>query len=214
MQHLEYTDPWDLFLRMLGIHTFREIVMRAVVAKLVSVVLLALFPTSTRAASDQAGSAFDFTFEAIDGKPMPLSAFTGKVLLVVNTASFCGYTRQYEGLQKLWQDYEAKGLVVIGVPSNDFGEQEPKSDGEIKEFCQGAFGVTFPLTSKCAVKGKDAHPFYACASEAMGGKSTPGWNFHKYLVGRDGKLRAAFPSQVTPDHADLVGAIERALAAK
>jgi glutathione peroxidase len=188
--------------------------MRALFAKLASVVLLAVFPSSVRAAPDQTGSAFDFSFEAIDGKPMPLSQYKGKALLVVNTASFCGFTRQYEGLQALWQKYQEQGLVVIGVPSNDFGEQEPNGESEIKEFCQGAFGVTFPLTSKCVVKGDGAHPFYQWARDAMGGNSAPGWNFHKYLVGRDGKLVAAFPSQVTPDHADLIGAIERELAAK
>lgn len=186
--------------------------MRSLVTKIVSFLLLATLPSSIAAAPDQSGRAFDFTFDGIDGKPLALSAYEGKALLVVNTASFCGFTKQYEGLQKLWQDYEAKGLVVVGVPSNDFGEQEPKSDGEIKEFCKGAFGVTFPLAAKTVVKGERAHPFYAWAREAMGGKSTPGWNFHKYLVGRDGRLVAAFPSQVTPDHADLVGAVERELA--
>ena len=187
--------------------------MRAAIAKFVSLALLAVLPTVVRAGPEQAGSAFDFTFDGIDGKPLALGAFKGKALLVVNTASFCGYTKQYEGLQALWRTYEVKGLVVVGVPSNDFGGQEPKSEGEIANFCKGAFGVTFPLTSKSVVSGEAAHPFYAWARDAMGGKSTPGWNFHKYLVARDGRLAAAFPSQVPPDHADLVGAIERELAA-
>lgn len=186
--------------------------MRTAVAKLISLLMMSIFPTVIAAASDQSGSAFSFSFDGIDGKPMPLSAYQGKVLLVVNTASFCGFTQQYEGLQALSQKYEGQGLVVIGVPSNDFGQQEPKSEGEIANFCKGAFGVTFPLTAKTVVIGEAAHAFYKWAKEALGGKGTPGWNFHKYLVGRSGRLVAAFPSQVPPDHGDIVAAIERELA--
>lgn len=186
--------------------------MRSALVKIVSAVLLATQPSMVCAETGQAGRAFDFTFEGIDGKPLPLADFKGKAVLVVNTASFCGYTKQYEGLQALWQTYEGAGLVVVGVPSNDFGGQEPKAEGEIAEFCKGAFGVTFPLTAKTIVKGDAAHPFYRWAFEAMGGQA-PGWNFHKYLIARDGRLVAAFPSQVPPDHADLVAAVERELAA-
>src|SRR5262245_32503718 len=105
-------------------------------------------------------SAFDYEFEAIEGGNLPLSKWRGKVLRVVNTASFCGFTPQYEGLQTLWQRYEKRGLVVVGVPSNDFGAQEPKTEAEIAGFCQGAFGITFPLTTKQVVSGAQAHPFY------------------------------------------------------
>lgn len=169
-------------------------------------------PAETHAAGPQAGSASAFTFEAIDGTPLPLAKFAGRVLLVVNTASFCGYTRQYEGLQKLFERYEAKGLVVIGVPSNDFGAQEPKAEKDIADFCQGAFGVTFPLTAKQVVKGKDAHPFYAWAKGVLGGDAAPRWNFHKYLVGADGRLVAAFSTQTEPLDPKVTSAIERALA--
>lgn len=162
--------------------------------------------------ASQAGSAYDITFEAIDGKPMPLSQYTGRVLLVVNTASLCGFTKQYEGLQSLWSRYEDKGLVVIGVPSNDFGGQEPKSEGEIAEFCQGAFGVTFPLTAKVHVTGGQAHAFYAWAREVMGEGAQPRWNFHKYLVNGEGKLVKSFATQVKPDHPDIIAAIEAELA--
>lgn len=158
------------------------------------------------------GLAYDFEFTGIDGKPMPLAEFRGKVLLVVNTASFCGYTKQYAGLQDLWSRYEKAGLVVIGVPSNDFGEQEPKSEGEIKTFCQGAFGVTFPLTSKQHVVGADAHPFYKWAAEGMGPGGVPNWNFHKYLVGRDGRLLRSFSTKLPPDSPEITGTIEKALA--
>jgi glutathione peroxidase len=163
-------------------------------------------------ASSGPASAFDHEFDAIEGGKMPLGAWRGKALLVVNTASFCGYTPQYEGLQKLWERYEAKGLIVIGVPSNDFGAQEPKSESEILGFCKGAFNVTFPLTTKVSVKGAQAHPFYRWAQEALGTASAPRWNFHKYLVARDGRLVAGYGSNVEPLSTELIKAIEAALA--
>ncbi|MEQ1611151.1 MAG: glutathione peroxidase [Hyphomicrobiaceae bacterium] len=169
-------------------------------------------PAETWAGGPQTGSASAFSFEAIEGGAMPLSQFAGKVLLVVNTASFCGYTKQYEGLQKLFERYEAKGLVVIGVPSNDFGEQEPKAEKEIASFCQGAFGVTFPLTAKQVVKGKAAHPFYAWARTALGDAAAPRWNFHKYLVGADGRMVASFSTQTEPLDPRLTKAVEAELA--
>jgi glutathione peroxidase len=144
---------------------------------------------------------------------MKLSTWRGKALLIVNTASFCGYTKQYAGLQELWTRYEKAGLVVIGVPSNDFGEQEPKSEGEIKTFCQGAFGVTFPLTSKQHVVGPDAHPFYKWAADAMGPAGVPNWNFHKYLIGRDGRLLRSFSTKLPPMSDEITGRIDEALAA-
>jgi len=129
-----------------------------------------------------AGSAHDFSFTAIDGEALPLSTFRGKVLLVVNTASRCGFTRQYEGLQALWNDYRDRGLVVLGVPSNDFGGQEPGSDPDISEFCTVNFHVDFPLTAKTPVRGQNAHPFYRWAAREVGALGVPRWNFHKYLV--------------------------------
>jgi len=150
-----------------------------------------------------AGSAYDFEFPGIDGQPLKLGTYRGKALLIVNTASFCGYTQQYAGLQELWTRFGASGLVVIGVPSNDFGEQEPKSEGEIKRFCQGAFGVTFPLTAKQVVSGPAAHPFYKWAAEAMGPAGVPSWNFHKYLIGRDGRLVRSFSTKVLPESREV-----------
>ncbi|MFN0219464.1 MAG: glutathione peroxidase [Hyphomicrobium sp.] len=170
------------------------------------------------AASSNAGpavaaetSAYDFEFPSIDGGPLKFSKWRGKALLVVNTASFCGYTRQYAGLQALWKEYEAKGLVVVGVPSNDFDGQEPESDGAIKKFCEGAFGVTFPMTSKQVVTGAGAHPFYKWASTRIDSNGEPGWNFHKYLFGRDGRFIQAFPSQMTPGSDEVIGWIEKTL---
>jgi glutathione peroxidase len=156
--------------------------------------------------------AYNFSFEAIEGGRMPLEQWRGKVLLVVNTASFCGYTPQYEGLQLLWQRYSERGLVVIGVPSNDFGGQEPNSEREILGFCKGAYNVSFPLTSKQVVSGGEAHPFYRWAVDRLGAGAAPKWNFHKYLVGRDGNLIAAFPTRVAPQAPELIRAIEGALA--
>lgn len=178
-------------------------------AALAGSMLLAMGHTSH--SRDAASTASGYQFEAIEGGKLPLGKWQGKVLLVVNTASFCGYTRQYEGLQTLWQRYEKRGLVVIGVPSNDFGAQEPKSESEIADFCQGAFGITFPLTSKEAVLGPQAHPFYRWARETLGAANAPRWNFHKYLVGRDGKLIAGYGAGVEPLSPALIKAIETAI---
>ncbi len=164
--------------------------------------------------ASRAASAFDHTFESIDGGKLELAHYRGKVLLVVNTASFCGFTPQYDGLQKLWDKYESKGLVVIGVPSNDFGAQEPKAEADIKEFCQGAFGITFPLTAKYGVSGADAHPFYRWVVGALGANAAPRWNFHKVLIARDGKAVATFGSSTAPMSGPLTQAIDRELAAK
>ncbi len=161
----------------------------------------------------QSGSAYDHAFTSIDGKPMPLSSFKGKVLLIVNTASFCGYTKQYDGLQKLHDTYAARGFAVIGVPSNDFGAQEPGKAEEIKTFCETNFNITFPLADKVEVKGAGAHAFYAWARTTLGDAAAPKWNFHKYLVGADGKLLASFSTQTTPDDKRLTSVVEKALAA-
>jgi glutathione peroxidase len=158
--------------------------------------------------SAMAGNAYDYTFQTIDGAPLPMSQFKGKAVLVVNTASFCGYTPQYTGLQSLWDEYKAKGLVVLGVPANDFGKQEPGTAAEIKDFCESKYDVTFPLASKEVVKGDDAHPFYKWAAATHG---EPKWNFHKYLIDANGNLVAAFPSKVDPKAPELVAAVDKAL---
>lgn len=159
----------------------------------------------------QSQSAYDFTLTAIDGTPLPLEQFRGKALLIVNTASLCGFTRQYEGLQDVWESYRNRGLVVIAIPSNDFGGQEPKSEAEIQNFCRGAFGVTFPLAEKTRVRGPEAHAFYQWAAGVLGVAATPRWNFHKYIVDGTGHLVASFPATVTPGSRRLTSAIEAAL---
>jgi glutathione peroxidase len=156
-------------------------------------------------------SAHDFEFTSIDGKPLKLSEFAGHPVLVVNTASKCGLTPQYKGLEELWQKYRDRGLVVLGVPSNDFGGQEPGSEAEIAEFCASRYSVSFPMTAKNPVIGADAHPLYKWAVAEAGEAAAPRWNFHKYLIGPKGELAGTFGSKVPPDDAALTGAIETAL---
>ncbi|MGQ3892235.1 glutathione peroxidase [Legionella sp. CNM-4043-24] len=163
-------------------------------------------------AAQPADNAYDFTFHTLAGHhPLPLSTFKGKVLLVVNTASKCGFTPQYAGLEKLYLEYKDRGLVVLGVPSNDFGSQEPGSDQDIASFCQINYGVTFPMTSKEVVSGKNATPFYLWARKKAGFGSAPKWNFHKYLIGRNGELISYYYSTTSPDSPRLKRAIEKAL---
>lgn len=157
-------------------------------------------------------TAYDHQFMSINGKPMPLEAYRGMVLAIVNTASFCGFTDQYQGLQKLHETFEAKGVVVIGVPSGDFGGQEYGTDQETKAFCEGAFGITFPLTTKSHVRGDAAHPFYAWAASVLGAGQAPAWNFHKYIVGRDGTLVAAFGTRTKPNDPAFIKALEHEVA--
>lgn len=167
--------------------------------------------SSTFAAGGQKMTAHDFTFTSIDGKPLPLKSYAGKAVLVVNTASFCGFTPQYRGLQVLWRAYRDRGLVVLGVPSNDFGEQEPGSTAEIKQFCETNYEIDFPLTEKQHVVGAAAHPFYKWIAGELGEGGAPRWNFHKYLIAPDGNLAGAWPSKVTPESAEVTEAIEGAI---
>jgi glutathione peroxidase len=160
------------------------------------------------------GDAFQFSFTSIDGKPMSMADFKGKTVLVVNTASQCGFTPQYTALEAVYKKYKDKGLVVLGVPSNDFGGQEPGSNAEIKKFCEGNYDVDFPLTTKYDVKGDGAHPFYKWAAAVGGTPAIPAWNFHKLLIGPNGQLVTEWPSKVTPDSAAVETAIEASLAAK
>lgn len=156
-------------------------------------------------------NAYDFSFTSIEGVPLPLSDYRGKVVMVVNTASFCGFTGQYAGLQGLWERYRERGLIVLGVPSNDFGSQEPGTEAEIKTFCETEFAVDFPLTEKQQVKGEGAHAFYRWASDTLGSRNAPRWNFHKYLIGRDGSLAGSFGTLTGPESGKLVTAIESLL---
>jgi glutathione peroxidase len=176
-----------------------------------AVALAVLGASSTFAAGERTMSAHDFSFTSIDGKPLPLKGFAGKAVLVVNTASFCGFTPQYQGLEAVWRKYRDRGLVVLGVPSNDFGEQEPGSTAEIKQFCETNYQIDFPLTDKQHVIGGAAHPFYKWIVAELGEGGAPRWNFHKYLIAPDGTLAGAWPSKVTPESAEVAKAIEGAI---
>jgi glutathione peroxidase len=156
-------------------------------------------------------SAHDFTFRSIDGGSLPLEQYRGKPVLVVNTASFCGYTPQYAGLEALHERYAKRGLVVLGVPCNDFGAQEPGTPQEIKNFCATRYHVSFPLAGKEHVIGGEAHPFYRWTAEQLGEAGQPRWNFHKYLVAPDGSLVGSWPSSVDPQAQEITTEIERLL---
>ena len=156
-------------------------------------------------------TAHDFTFRALGGGELPLREFAGKPILLVNTASECGYTPQYAGLQALWVRYRDQGLVVLGVPSNDFGEQEPGDEAAIAAFCTTAFQVDFPLTAKEHVIGGDAHPPYRWIVESIGEAAAPEWNFHKYLIDGGGELAELWPSKIEPGDPALIAAVESEL---
>lgn len=162
-----------------------------------------------KAAGAQA-NFYDFTMKDIYGKDKPLSDYRGKVVLAVNVASQCGYTPQYEGLEKLHEKYSAKGFVVTGFPANDFGAQEPGTDSEIATFCTSKYGVKFQMFSKITVKGSEKHPLYAFLTQAEPAGEVK-WNFEKFLIGKDGKVVGRFMSDITPESDTLVQAIEKAL---
>ncbi|MFM7605497.1 MAG: glutathione peroxidase [Prosthecobacter sp.] len=168
--------------------------------------LLALFAMTL--ASLAADSAHDIVLKDIDGKDLALKTFVGKAVLVVNVASQCGYTPQYTGLQELHEKMAAKGLVVLGVPCNDFGGQEPDGEKAIKVFCTENYKVTFPMTSKLSIKGDGKHPLFTLLTQNGG---DVGWNFEKFLIGKDGKLLKRFGSDVEPAAPQLLEAIQEAL---
>ena len=161
-------------------------------------------------------SIYDFTLKDIDGRDRSLAEFKGQVLLLVNVASKCGFTKQYAGLEKLYQAYKDRGFVVLGFPANNFMGQEPGTEAEIKSFCSLNYGVTFPMYSKISVKGKTIHPLYAYLTDEElhpGSGGAVGWNFNKFLVGRDGKVLAHYGSRTAPEDPELAAAIEAALQA-
>ena len=179
----------------------------------VPALLLALHIPAQAQAAAACPALLQQTFPRLqDEKPQSLCQYSGKVLLVVNTASYCGYTPQYEGLEALYAKYSAKGLVVLGFPTNDFGQQEPGDAKQIADFCFNTYGVKFPMFSKTTVKGANANPFIAQLAKTTG--TAPAWNFHKYLIDRQGNPVSAYNSDVTPSNVQLVSSIEKALAAK
>ncbi len=162
-------------------------------------------------------SVYEFTLNSIDGQPTPLASLGGKVVLLVNVASRCGYTPQYTALESVYEKYKDQGFVIVGIPANNFGAQEPGTNQEIKTFCSSKYHVTFPMMSKVSVKGEDITPLYRFLTDKAAHPQTGGeiqWNFTKFLVSRDGGILARFEPDVTPDAAQVTSAIEKALAAR
>lgn len=176
-------------------------------------------PATGGTPSQEANDAYvlGFTMLDIDGNQVDLSKYKGQVVMIVNVASKCGYTPQYAGLEKLYKDKSGKGFVILGFPSNDFGEQEPGTNSEIKAFCSTKYNVTFPMFSKISVRGNERHPLYkklADQPKPLGGEGVPGWNFTKFLVDREGNVVMRFDSKIKPDDPTLVKRVDELLAAK
>ena len=171
---------------------------------------LAQAPIMSQAPAMSRITAFAFSFSGIDGKDIKLADHAGKPILIVNTASLCGYTPQYAGLQQLWTRYHDRGLMIVGVPSNDFGGQEPGGADDILKTAHGEYGVDFPLAAKVQVKGPSPHPFYKWAATERP-LETPRWNFHKYLIGRDGHIAAVFATEIEPMDARVIDAVVKEL---
>ena len=167
-----------------------------------------MFSFFNKSVSASAGVAYDYKFDSIDGGQINLSDYKGKVIVIVNVASRCGYTPQYEDLQSLHNNYKDKNLVVIGVPTNNF-KQEPGNNKEIKDFCETNFGINFPMTEKTNVIGKDAHPFYKWAKKNHGIAAIPKWNFHKIVIGKNGKVIDTFASFTKPTSGKFLNLIEK-----
>jgi glutathione peroxidase len=185
---------------------------RGINALLIATILAFVAPARASSATSPCPSLLDQKFANLMDEPVSLCQFAGQVLLIVNTASECGYTPQYEGLEKMYRRYRDKGFAVLGFPANDFGAQEPGSNKEISQFCQVNYGITFPVFAKTAVIGPNANPLYQALAAKTG--KPPRWNFHKYLLDRSGQPVNVFESAVEPDDTRLVGAIEKLLAAR
>ena len=174
-------------------------------------VISAMILTTNVHSKTSFSNVYDFEFKSIDGKKLKLSQYQNKVLLIVNTASRCGFTPQYNALQSLWDEYKNRGLIVIGVPSGDFGNQELTTDKKIKDFCEVNFNINFPMTTRSHVKGPEAHPFYKWANKHVGFTGTPRWNFHKFLIGPKGNLIDWFASTTRPNSLKIKTKIEQQL---
>ena len=170
--------------------------------------MISLFETNNSNANVEV--AYDYSFKDLDGQELKLSEFKEKVVVVTNVASKCGFTSQYEDLQTIWEKYQSKGLIVIGVPSNSFN-QEFETNKEVKNFCEAKFGISFPMTQKEIVRGENAHPFYKWAKKSYGNGSVPKWNFHKIIIGKNGKVFDTFASMTNPTSKKFIRSLEKAL---
>ena len=167
-----------------------------------------MFGLFSKVSANYTKLAYDFEFNGIEGNTIKLSEYRNKIIVVVNVASRCGFTNQYDGLQKLWSDYKDKDVIVLGVPTNDF-KQEPGSNSEIKDFCETNFNVNFPMTKKVSVVGEKSHPFYKWAKDNHGKSAVPKWNFHKIIIGKDGKVADTFASITKPSSNKFIKFIEQ-----
>ena len=170
-------------------------------------IILFMFSFFSKVTAETNDTAYDFEFNSIDGDLIKLSQYKDKVIVVVNVASRCGYTPQYEDLQRLWTEYKSRNLVVLGIPTNNF-RQEPGNNKEIKDFCETNFGITFPMTEKTNVIGSNSHPFYKWARKDYGIGAIPKWNFHKIIIGKDGKVAETFSSITKPSSIKFIKVIE------
>jgi glutathione peroxidase len=176
------------------------------------VLIMFFFSNSANAKNILAEDIYNYSFDKVDGKgKIDLKNYKGKLIIVVNTASLCGFTKQYASLQNLWAKYRDQGLVIIGVPSNNFGNQEPGGNTEIQNFCTAKFAITFPLAAKIDIKGDNAHPFFVRTRAEFGKISGPSWNFYKYIISPEGKLIAWYTSLVNPESKKFVSMIEENL---
>ena len=179
--------------------------------KIVIYLIIIMFSFLKTSMSENSKTFYDFKINSINGEELNLSIFKDKTILLVNVASKCGFTKQYDDLQKLYDDYKEKGLIVIGIPSNQFGGQEPGTEAEIKNFCETNFNITFPMTSKYEVKGNNAHPIYIWAKETYGKTTVPKWNFHKILINKNGKIEDVFASFTGPLSNKIIKKLEEIL---
>lgn len=188
--------------------------LKRIISSIISIIL-SIFISSPMISEPYNGESFyDFTMRTIEGKEVKLDQYKGKVVLVVNVASFCGYTKQYTGLEQLYEKYKDKGLVLIGFPANNYGEQEPGSDAEIKEFCSTHYNVTFQMFAKISVLGEDKHPLYKFLTSGGGDEKLAGevaWNFEKFLISRNGKIMSRYKRNIEPMSDEIVTAVEREL---
>ena len=170
-----------------------------------------MFSFFNKPMSDSSKTFFDFKINLISGDSLDLSKYSGKTILLVNVASNCGFTKQYDDLQKLYDEFKNKGLIIVGVPTNQFGGQEPGTEAEIKNFCETNFNITFPMTSKYDVKGENAHPIYLWAKETYGNSTIPKWNFHKILINKEGKIVDTYASFTKPMSKKIIKKLEQIL---
>ena len=179
--------------------------------KAIIYIIIIMFSFFNKTMSNNTETFFDLNVNSISGDTLNLSKLKGKTILLVNVASNCGFTKQYDDLQNLYDSYKSKGLIVIGMPSNQFGGQEPGSETEIKKFCETNFNITFQMTSKYDVKGDNAHPIYIWAKETFGKSTVPKWNFHKILINKEGKVEDTFASFTNPMSKKIINKLEEIL---